>query len=634
MSALRKLRALRQQDARLVDDPSAAQQPIAIEEAEEKQVSSTPALNPFTFLDEEEEQVEDEEIASAGSPNQRVDTIVSAAKGTKQKKAKKKRRPTKGGNKKKVEDEVPDEDDDYLDEILQEFSIDTADERPNILAIKTEILCTTAKFLDAEREIKLRFGSSVAKDARCRRIHNSKFRKTILVHPEEKWPPLREKLLEMRLTEPEKFVPEGGEKWFELIPSQRCQSLDLEYLSCVQTHDPQAISYFGRKYPYHAQCLLQLSHLCESSGDFTSAQALIQRCVYMYESCFSTDFKFLDGTCRLDCENEAHHPFFAALYRHSQLLGKTGCPRAGLEVAKMLLSLSPHRDPQCVLFAIDYLSIRAEEYQYLLKFCSHFNPASYDPITVSDPSSSSSALSLPIRFHFPPACLLPNICYSAALAKFLLERKGGKNCQTVDSSAINCNMYQQDLEKWPSSLLLQASISLFPEVLEKLLTKASDTELNKSVWKDMLPKLASMQPPHPYVDKMTVIFAERSHNLWSDDDILTWVRQNAQEALRKWQGSSIDQQVEVTRMRGQFYSSHRPIPVHVRMLGISHYSDEVPAVPEELRRMNEIGQMQREHQQQERGLAPGQQALPLDQNPVAVLLMSLLPWYGVPAEQR
>jgi hypothetical protein len=122
------------------------------------------------------------------------------------------------------------------------------------------------------------------------------------------------------------------------------EHLDAEYTAAMLTHDPQAISYFGRKHPYHAQCLLQLSHLLESQGDFKHAHELVKRSVYMFESCFGVDFNFLSGRCRLAADDESHTVLFAALYRHSQLLGKTGLPRAALEAAKVLLAFSP-KDP-------------------------------------------------------------------------------------------------------------------------------------------------------------------------------------------------------------------------------------------------------------------------------------------------
>jgi hypothetical protein len=238
-----------------------------------------------------------------------------------------------------------------------------------------------------------------------------------------------------------------------------------------------------------------------------------------------------------------------------------------------------------VLFALDYLALRSKEYEYLLRFVSHYNPSLFDDdptaATLSSSSSSSSPSSyfksaashlptVPIHCHFPPACLMPGMLFSAALAKFRVE--GEKNSEAVEVGAVSCHLYQQQLLLRSASSLLQAAILLFPEMLAVLLPVASDRELNKAPWPEgLLPPLAAMHTPHPYVEKLVAIYAVRCGSLWADEVLLTWVRLNAIEAVAKWKENRGVDKLDVQHLRSSFYSPTRAVPTHVRMLMKSHY---------------------------------------------------------------
>lgn len=647
MSALRKLRALREKEAIAKEAQSQAAEEV--EKDEDSGALSTtkkPVVNPFNLLAEDEEENDNKnnynasELSSvAPCAEKQLNATValeSGSSGSISASSSRNNNASSKPKKKKTPSKVKDgrgkgvitENDENFDELLQEFKVSgqEEDEEPresehvnmhfsggsNNVSIN-RLFITEAKAFDMELEVKKRFGSMVIREMNKKKRSGNKFshlKKTVLVRPSEDWPAFTERSFDMLSL---------GKNCFQLLPTDRAHMLDREYEQWAATHDPQAIVSFSARYPYHQQCLLTLSHLLESQGDFATAHKFVQMCVYSLEQCFASDFKVFEGSSRVSCELEAHQVLFAALYRHSQLLGKTGCPRTALEVAKFLLSLSPDRDPQCVLFALDYLAIRSQEYSYLLSFVSTFDPATFSPsLRTPFPGPIHSSL------HYPPACLLPNMVYSCAFAKFCLE--GKKN--VVDKNNLNPGWFQQDLSKKTASQLLQCAILLFPEVIPELLEKVSDRELEKGVWKHLLISLEGLQSVHPYVNKLATIFAERSASLWSDDDVLQWVQENTAEALSKWPMVK----TALREMRQWFFSPKRPVPNHIRMLAKNHYSDEVPSVPDELRVAAERAELKHDQPAPQQGAlaaAARQQALPLDANPLAVMLMSLLPWYGI-----
>lgn len=82
------------------------------------------------------------------------------------------------------------------------------------------------------------------------------------------------------------------------------------------------------------------------------------------------------------------------------ILGKKGCYRAALEYNKFLLKINPN-DPTACILCIDFNSISAKSYDYLLKFIEGYSRY------IGDEKSS--------------LYLLPNFIFSAALAKYYLD---------------------------------------------------------------------------------------------------------------------------------------------------------------------------------------------------------------------
>lgn len=157
------------------------------------------------------------------------------------------------------------------------------------------------------------------------------------------------------------------------------QGLQREYAQAVATYDPQAIAHFVRRYPFHADSLLQLvrcrlcflsqhvcahcsvcvlqSHLYETQSEYAGAQELIERCLFLYECALHPEFslseasrnpaapcsavlnvaRLAQGNCRLSFDVDSNAGFFKCLARYAQLLGKkVSCAGA----PSLLLSLT------------------------------------------------------------------------------------------------------------------------------------------------------------------------------------------------------------------------------------------------------------------------------------------------------
>ena len=87
--------------------------------------------------------------------------------------------------------------------------------------------------------------------------------------------------------------------------------------------------------------------------------------------------------------------------KYIDVLGRKGCCRTALEYCKLLLGLNAKVDFYGVLLRIDYYTIRAKSYDFLLNFMHQFPQETYD---FNDETKISCVK------------LLPNLLMSSALA--------------------------------------------------------------------------------------------------------------------------------------------------------------------------------------------------------------------------
>ena len=602
-------------------------------------------------------------------------------------------------------------------------------------AVDWAFLSTQQRFLDANTEIRARFGSAAVRGAdseerksahrgAARRASGSAAGGAVrqrLVRVGDDWPPVVDRG-DMRMVRvnasPAASLPaaSSGSRslgtvasasssstpsspprgW--LLTSASCplysfsysadyERLQQQYLAAVATHDVSALLFFSQQHPYHVDCALQLAEVAESQGEFITAHLSVQRALHMLELAMHRDFPLFSGRARLDPESQPSRSCCLTLARHAQMLGKKGCSRTALEVCKLLLSLSPLLDPQCVLLFIDYHAIRSQQLHWLLALPPLIDaavvrslqqqhaqqpwPALQQLVSqqqsgqeqAEQAAAASSAANSPAAPR-PPASLLPNLCYACALAAYLLEEKDGRGhlasplppsisppallCLTPSASASSSSFAPSAVAASApaaSSSLLHQAVLLFPEVVDSLV-KASglwEREQGSAEWRRLAARLSSLYPQSAYVDKLVLVYAERSGGLWKTEQRLSWLRATAEHVV-----ATLDRQTQPLSafhaVRAAAFPRSAAVPPAIRSLQRSAFTDAVSRLPPEL--LLAQAQAQAEDDAAMRAAdghlpidrmslaalraaldAHGMQALDLnDGHPLLALLRSLLPW--------
>ncbi|KAJ1945105.1 hypothetical protein FBU59_002410 [Linderina macrospora] len=364
------------------------------------------------------------------------------------------------------------------------------------------------RHLDAEAEIKRLFGSVAVHDAGKRKVPQSRLpRRLALSHPKMAWPPMRtDPGVEMEVLEHETADDEmkeimdkdrTGGMWFGITHSPRFRTIQLEFLSCVMTHNADGVAALVYQHPYHVDALLQLSEIIkQTGGDFGEAAELVERALYAFEVGFATKFSATNGLCRLDFRRIESRSLFLAVFRNMQFMARRGCWRTVFEFNKVLLSLDPERDPLGAMLTLDFHALKAKQFEYVRSF-------------VSDWTLS------PVE--------LPNWAYSRALAEFMYENsRAGKSAATQGSGT------KKSLD------MLVSAILWFPTVVPLLWSKANiDVDpvvLTHPYFQEMtVPDESAMT----YMQLMVTLFVERNFPLYRTPEVTRWLQEGLLLALSR-----------------------------------------------------------------------------------------------------
>lgn len=216
-------------------------------------------------------------------------------------------------------------------------------------------------------------------------------------------------------------------QWFVFEHSPSYRSLQLTFLTAVESMDSDNIIRIINQQPYHVDSLIQLSELCKMSEDHAMASELIEHAILALESAFHTMFSLTTGNCRLNYRRQENRCLFIVLFKHAQYLEGRACSRTALEIAKLIMSFDPDTDPLAMILVVDYYALRAKEYDWLVHLYNEWE--------------STNNLSQ-----------LPNMAYSYALALFYLHKDG--DLKLADDA-------------------IQYAVMMFPAVLKGLLDALS-----------------------------------------------------------------------------------------------------------------------------------------------------------------
>lgn len=608
---------------------------------------------------DESEAEEEEEDASA---SKRSEAAAAAPK----KQAPPRRKPTPAGKGKKVSAREQRAlaaasaaaDDLALREALSARSSSSSSSGPSVAAAPLQtgvqaILELQAVHLIEGNEMRRKFGAAaVSSEAAEAAAHSKKQRRgggnhprakrrtgkrRVLVPPKKEWPTPPSRIgggIGMALdrtaaaVEGEHFEP--GAKYFTFEWSEDYVALQADYLARVSTNDPNMIRDLLYHAPHHVDSLLQLSVVSDSYGQRDSSAELLRRCLFVLESAWHPAFAPLECDCRVLYSTRENRAFFTALFLHMSAVGRKGCSRTALELAKFILRLDPAHDPKGILLCIDHYALKAPHDGH------PFLEALLDP--------TQCALSI----DGVPLRLLPNLLYSRALSRHLraLVGEGGAASGGGSSSSDDAGGDDQS----PDFALRQALIT-FPDVLLPLLEACECASEGR--WRAVLgaaPFVAQRPLGTPgarggeMLSRIVGIYLVRSAELWQINEKrgLHWLHSVATRLVRELaeDGAALTDGLAAAREKvREAYEIGSPLERY-RGKMVSEFQDDIQRLPENFApdaaggaaRGGDPAALQRqlEAAAAAQGGEGGNQLDP-NTNPLLLFFQSLMPWNVVAA---
>uniref|UniRef100_A0A8D8W1L3 Transcription factor 25 n=1 Tax=Cacopsylla melanoneura TaxID=428564 RepID=A0A8D8W1L3_9HEMI len=490
----------------------------------------------------ESEVKEDDDHETTGSINASEAGGENKDAQKRKKKKKKKKCSSKAQNPRSSEDNFEDEVERSVREVNQILGEPckqaTPASEPDVFTSsnKIKLLAVEPKFLNANNELKRMFGSRVVHaetNSKRKSRGRAHVKQTILVNIKDTWPPVGKPGISMKLLNKTAFSSDGSILQFVFEHSVQYQQVQMKFLEAVESLNPDNIVMILNSNSYHVDALLQLSELCRHSEDFSMAADLVERALYCFESCFHPSFNMTSPNtlCRLDYCKQENRGFFIALFKHTLSVGNHACYRTALELCKVILSLDPETDPLAVILLIDFYALRAQEYDWLIRFYNEWEP---------DRNLSQ----------------LPNFKYSMAIAHF------------------------QNNDPETAHVLLQEALIMFPMVLLPLLEKCAiqpDSRVqNHPFFTGHAPKTTS-----PSLQQLVSLYVERSYHVWKESELLPWLERNVLLVL-----DQVDKGLpcveEAKQKRQRLYQATIPRSI-LRHVVLSDVKNVTAIIPEDTR---------------------------------------------------
>jgi len=388
-----------------------------------------------------------------------------------------------------------------------------------------DILIVENKHLNPENEMKRIFGSRVVSESRQRNQRGRTIKRgSVLVTPKPSWPNASRTGLSMRTIDCDK---DGS--WFTWDHSPQYQSVQLEFLSAVESMNPDRIMKILNAHPMHIDSMLQLAEICKMGEDSAMAAELIERTLYALESSFHPCFNLASGTCHLEYRRQENRSFFIGLFRHINYVASRACYRTALELTKILLSLDPGEDPLAAILMVDFYALRAREYNWMVQLHA-----------VWDKHRNLSQL--------------PNISYSLALSTFQLSLTDSAQAAAADK-------------------LLQDALINFPDVLLPLLDKCSIEPDSRVAVHPYF--LDSRNTPAALLT-LSTLYVERTHHCWKEPEVLPWLERNCTQVLKTIDEKGEDVLKSIEYRRTRYQGIPRNIHRHVLISEISAAVSQLP----------------------------------------------------------
>nr|CDS26616.1 transcription factor 25 [Hymenolepis microstoma] len=422
-------------------------------------------------------------------PSSDDESVQEARSTPSQSTKRKKNRRRKNKNKSLLKPEPTD--DDALFEAEQKSHAQPVTSKKSDSAMTTsELLSVNRKFLDYRAELNRKFGSSA---------NENKTRNPLpfgqLVRPNIKWPRFERCGLEMKQSD------DGS---FAFTHDKEYTRQQKAFYVLQDALDPQLLSMFLSKAPYHVDTLLSLSEYLMHQDQSEVASDLLERVLYAYQITFHLGFSFSSArSCRLDYRLQENRSIFIAIFRYIFYVSSRSCYRSALEYSKALLLLNPDTDPLAILLAIDFFAISAEDYEFLIELYESWNPN---------------------RNLY----LFPNFAFSIPLARWSQRNRQRKRKRTADIKD------SEEIDK-----MLQDALIMFPGFLPRLMkhTKVGGTSnLDKSELFGKEIRLTESE----YLGRLLDLYMSQAHYHWQEPDVLLWLETNVEKVLQLVEPTIVD----------------------------------------------------------------------------------------------
>ncbi|CAM9276726.1 unnamed protein product, partial [Ectocarpus fasciculatus] len=154
-----------------------------------------------------------------------------------------------------------------------------------------------------------------------------------------------------------------GRTFYQFVWADEYVRVNEQFSVIQRSGDANRLVVFLSQNYYHMEGLLQLAMVFARTGQMDRASDLVRRCLYCIHCAEAEGFRPCAASALLDPAVLENKIYFAAVFRHMQIVGMLGCPSVAANIAKLLLSLNPFGDTAHVLLCLDYYLISAGEYE-------------------------------------------------------------------------------------------------------------------------------------------------------------------------------------------------------------------------------------------------------------------------------
>ncbi|VDK43987.1 unnamed protein product, partial [Cylicostephanus goldi] len=325
---------------------------------------------------------------------------------------------------------------------------------------------------------------------------------------------------------------EGEIKWFKFVHNAHYEGLERLCWVSEDSFDHELIQEIIADNPYHLNSLLLLANVFRMQEDITASCDFIgelnsksvpfviiisemflpatlfpledfqlprfsERGIFFCEQSMASTFQPSSFYHRIDYLDYENRAFYLLLHRHMLNCVHKRCFETALNFAKLILTMDPQRDPLAVLLLIDTIAIKAKQYKWLKDFyrcCKEWKNLD----------------------------MLPNFCYSMALAQFL-DSKTDEDFIVADE-------------------MLTHAICAFPGVISFLLDKMQ-VEADATVEMHRHMGTIGANKENDGLKLVFKMYVNEAAELWKAPETLSWLEtvtrdcaqnKECQEEMDKW----------------------------------------------------------------------------------------------------